>query len=178
MIIFMGLAGSGKSTMGQLLAAHLQCPWVSTGSLLRSHMDKDTQKQMLKGEIISDELTLGVLDEEFRRIGAHEKQFILDGTPRTMRQAEWLVSKDHGGELKITSIIHLAIDKDKAKQRLLKRQRPDDYEQAIAERFREYDESIKPIVKYLTKEGYKFHEINADQKPEAVEADIEKELGI
>jgi len=178
MIIFMGLAGSGKSTTGQLLAAHLRCPWVSTGNLLRQSMDADTQKQMLRGEIISDDHALAVLDEEFRRIGADSRQFILDGTPRTMRQAKWLAEKDQAGELKITGIIHLNIHQSKAKDRLLARQRPDDHDQAIAERFREYDEAIVPIIDYLTKEGYKVHEINADQPPHQVEADIEKALGV
>lgn len=178
MIIFMGLAGSGKSTMGHFLAAHLHCPWVSTGNLLRQHMDKETQQQMLRGEIISDDQTLSVLDAEFRRIGAHQHQFILDGTPRTMRQAEWLVQKDKEGELKINAIIHLNLDPAHAKERLLARKRPDDHEQAIAERFREYEEAIVPIVDYLTKEGYKVHQINADQPPHKVEDDIEKALGL
>jgi adenylate kinase len=178
MIIFLGLAGSGKSTMGHLLAAQLRCPWISTGNLLRQKMDQKTQQQMLRGEIISDEHTLAVLDEEFRRIGGHEHQFILDGTPRTKRQARWLVEKDRAGELKINAVIHLNIDHDTAKQRLLSRKRPDDHEQAISERFREYEESIIPIVEYLNKEGYKVHEIDAKQPPAAVEADIEKALGL
>ena len=178
MIIFMGLAGSGKSTMGQLLAAHLHCPWVSTGNLLRAKMDQPTQAEMLKGKIISDEQTLAVLDEEFRRIGADQNQFVLDGSPRTMRQAQWLVEKDHAGELKITGVIHLKVAQDTAKKRLLARQRPDDHEQAIAERFREYDEAIVPIIKYLTKEGYKVHDIDADQPPEKVSADINGALGL
>lgn len=178
MIIFMGLAGSGKSTMGHWLAAHLHCPWVSTGNLLRHHMDEQTKEQMLRGEIISDEHTLAVLAAEFRRIGAHSNQFILDGSPRTMRQAEWLVGKDQAGELKINAVIHLNIDQTAAKQRLLARNRPDDHDQAIAERFREYDQAIVPIIDYLTKEGYKVHEINSDQQPAQVEADIEKALGI
>lgn len=178
MIVFMGLAGSGKSTMGRLLAAHLQCPWVSTGKLLRQKMDQRTQAEMLQGKIISDEQTLAVLDEEFRRIGADRNQFILDGTPRTMRQAKWLVEKDQAGELKITGIIHLDIPKQEAKQRLLVRRRPDDHEQAIAERFREYDVAIVPIIKYLTDEGYKVHRIDSDQPPEKVSADIQKALGL
>ena len=178
MIIFMGLAGSGKSTMGQLLAAHLHCPWVSTGNLLRAKMDQPTQAEMLKGKIINDEQTLTVLDEEFRRIGADHNQFVLDGTPRTRRQAEWLVEKDHAGELKITAVIHLNVNQATAKQRLLARQRPDDHEQAIAERFREYDEQIVPIIKYLTAGGYKVHEIDANQPPERVSADIQKVLGL
>lgn len=178
MIIFMGLAGSGKSTMGQLLAAHLHCPWISTGNLLRQKMDRATQEQMLRGEIINDDHALAVLDEEFRRIAAHQNQFILDGTPRTMRQAKWLVQKDKEGELKINAVFHLNIDPEKAKERLLTRKRPDDHEQAIAERFREYEEAILPIINYLNEQGYKVHEINADQKPAKVEDDIEEALGL
>jgi len=174
----MGLAGSGKSTMGQLLAAHLHCPWISTGNLLRERMDPDTQKKMLRGEIIKDEQTLGVLDEEFRRIGAGQNQFVLDGTPRTMRQAQWLVEKEKNGKIKITAIIHLNTSKETAKNRLLARQRPDDHEQAIAERFREYDDSIVPILDFLASAGYKVHAIDAEQPPEKVEADIEKALGV
>jgi adenylate kinase len=178
MIIFMGVAGSGKSTMGHLLAAHLHCPWVSTGNLLRQKMDAKTQQEMLRGKIISDDQTLEVLDEEFRRIGAAQNQFILDGSPRTMRQAQWLAEKAQAGELKITATIHLKVSLETAKQRLLARQRPDDHDQAIAERFREYESSVKPILDFLNKEGYKIHEINASQKPQEVAADIQKALGV
>lgn len=178
MIIFMGLAGSGKSTMGHFLAAHLHCPWVSTGQLLRQKMDAATQARMLKGEIISDDLTLRVLDDEFRRIGADRNPFILDGSPRTMRQAEWLVGKAKAGELNIKGIIHLNISKEAAKARLLARQRPDDHDTAIAERFREYDEAIVPIIDYLNRAGFKVHDIDANQQPEQVEAAIETALGI
>lgn len=178
MIIFMGVAGSGKSTLGQLLAAHLNCPWVSTGNLLRQKMDAKTQAQMLKGEIISDEQTLAVLDEEFRRIDASQTQFVLDGSPRTMRQASWLVEKARGGELKITAVIHLEVSKEIAKARLLARKRPDDHEAAIAERFNEYDKNIVPIINYLESEGYKIHHIKSDRRPEEIEADIDKALGV
>ncbi len=178
MIIFMGLAGSGKSTMGQLLAAHLHCPWISTGNLLRQNMDAATQAQMLKGEIISDEQTLAVLDEEFKRIDAAHNQFILDGSPRTMFQAQWLVKKAQAGDLKINAIIHLQVSKDVAKARLLSRHRPDDYDQAIEERFKEYDDAILPILGYLNKEGFKVHAIDSERPPEQIESALETELSI
>jgi adenylate kinase family enzyme len=132
----------------------------------------------LAGEIISDDLTLDVLDEEFRRIGGGQNQFILDGSPRTMRQARWLVGKDQEGELKINAIIHLEVKKQLAKERLISRRRPDDHDLAIEERFREYDENIVPILKYLDKEGYKVFHLDSSGKPEAVEAEIEKALGV
>jgi adenylate kinase len=175
----MGVAGSGKSTLGQLLAAHLHCPWISTGHLLRQKMDTKTRARMLKGEIINDEEILGVLDKEFRRIEtSHKSHFVLDGSPRTMRQAEWLVEKARSGELKISVIIHLEVPKEVAKRRLLARKRPDDHESAISERFREYDNNILPIIKYFEKMGYKVHHIDSDRRPEEIETDIDKALGI
>lgn len=178
MIIFMGLAGSGKSTMGQLLAAHLNCPWISTGNLLRQKMDAATQAEMLRGKIISDEQTLEVLEEEFQRIGASNKQFILDGSPRTKQQAEWLVGKMKQGQFKIDIVFHLIVTKDVAKKRLLSRHRPDDHEEAIAERFREYDEQVVPIINYLTSEGINVCEIRSEDLPEKIEIELEKVLGI
>ncbi len=178
MIIFMGLAGSGKSTMGQLLAAHLNCPWVSTGKLLRQKMDAATQAEMLQGKIISDEQTIKVLEEEFERIGASGNQFILDGSPRTKQQAEWLVSKMKKGQLKIDVVFHLVVSKDVAKKRLLSRHRPDDYEEAIAERFREYDQQVVPIINYLTAEGIKVRDVSSEDLPEKIEVELEKALGI
>lgn len=178
MIIFLGIAGSGKSTQGQLLAAHLHCPWVSTGNLLRQKMDAATQKDMLQGKIVSDEQTLGVLDEEFKRIQADKKDFVLDGSPRTMEQAQWLVKKANAGEVKIRGIIHLTVSQATAKQRLLARKRPDDHEAAIAERFREYDNAILPIVAYLKQQRLTVYEIDGNQPPELVDKEILKVLGL
>ena len=177
MIIFLGLAGSGKSTQGQLLAAHLNCPWVSTGNLLRQKMDPKTQAVMLKGEIIDDGKTLAVLDEEFKRIGPN-CDFVLDGTPRTIAQAKWLLNKASAGDVQIHGIIHLTIPRDLAKKRLLARKRPDDHDDAIAERFREYDQAIVPIVDYLKSQGLAVHDINGANSPEKVGKDILKALNI
>jgi adenylate kinase family enzyme len=45
MIIFMGVAGAGKSIQGKLLAEKLNCSWVSTGELLR----RDDARQAFRG---------------------------------------------------------------------------------------------------------------------------------
>jgi adenylate kinase len=168
MIIFMGLAGSGKSTQGQLLAAHLHCPWISTGNLLREfNTNPKVQQRMLKGEIIDDQTTLSVVEAELKRVDAAHDECILDGLPRTLYQAQWLVRKAKSGDLRITAIIHLQTSREVAKKRLLARHRPDDNEGAIAERFSEYEKVIKPILDYLRSEGFVVRDIDGETSPEA-----------
>lgn len=178
MIILMGLAGSGKSTQSQLLAAHLHCPWISTGGLLREHMDQNTQADMLQGKMVDDDKTVAVLTSEFERIGAGTNECILDGSPRTMRQAEWLVSQAKAGKIFITAVIHLNVSKQTAEKRLLARRRPDDYISAIAERFKEYDTSILPILDLIKQRGFQIHEIDAEKPAEEVQSDILNALGV
>jgi adenylate kinase len=167
MIVFMGLAGSGKSTQGQLLAAHLHCPWLSTGGLLRQYnTDPKVQKKMLSGKVIDDRTVTSVVDAELRRIEAANNECILDGFPRSLAQAEWLADKIQKNQLKISAILHLQASKQTAKTRLLARHRPDDNEAAIAERFTEYDKVIKPIVDYFRSQGFEVHDINGESTPE------------
>jgi adenylate kinase len=120
MIIFLGLAGSGKSTQSQLLAQRLKCPWLSTGQLLRDTVkDKKIRERMLAGEILDDSLMLSLLDQQLKKLGSEE--FILDGSPRTMRQAIWLVDKIERHEIDLTAVIHLKASEMVVKKRLLRK---------------------------------------------------------
>jgi adenylate kinase len=176
MIILMGVAGSGKSTQADLLSKKTGYPRLGVGDLLRAHMGGEEAKRMLDGEMLDDNKVLPLFDEELNKLGG--KEFILDGSPRSMRQAEWWASKAKNHQLNITAVIHLRASEETAKNRLLARHRPDDHEPAIAERFAEYHSTIEPILDYLSKQGFKIHEIDAERPPEAIEVDIEKALGL
>jgi adenylate kinase len=176
MIILIGMAGTGKSTQGQILAKHLNCPWISVGNVLRAHVSGEYAKKMLAGELISDSELFPLLAAEFKKIHAEREEFILDGSPRTMEQARWLCQKVKDGDLKMTAAVHLNAEQEVAKARLLARGRPDDYEGAINERFAEYEKVIIPILSYLQNQGFIIHEIDAEQPQEKVAADIEREL--
>src|SRR4051812_38578353 len=119
MIIFMGLAGSGKSTQAALLAKQIGCQRLAVGDFLRSHMTYDQAEKMLSGEMLSDTEVIPMLDKEIDKFAS--QQFILDGSPRSMAQAEWLVSRVQAGKVDISSVVHLRISKPAAIIRLLAR---------------------------------------------------------
>ncbi len=177
MIIVIGIAGAGKSTQGQLLAQRLNCPWLSVGQLLRQNMDEAHKQRMLAGEMVEDKDLLPILDAEFKRLSADKNEIILDGSPRTKRQAEWLAAKVKNGDIKMTAVIHLNAPKQTVKERLLKRGRPDDTEAAINQRFLEYDRTIVPILDYLRTQDFKIYDIDGTGPAEKDAELIKQTLG-
>ena len=89
MIIFTGVAGSGKSVQGKLLADHLGLPWLSTGEFLRMLISGDRRKDMLAGKLLEDKEIIALVQRIFNVIDT-KHEFILDGFPRTIPQAEAL----------------------------------------------------------------------------------------
>ncbi len=179
MIIFLGIAGSGKGTQAELLSKNTGLPCISTGQLLRDHKKEDAiTKKLSAGILVDDDVVLPLLEKELEKQESDKKNVILDGFPRDMRQAQWLVQQINQGKLKLKGVFHLKVSKEVAMERLLGRKRHDDNELAINKRFAEYDERILPIINYFQQQGILVQQINGDQKPEKVAADIQKDLGL
>lgn len=91
-IVLLGAPGSGKGTVGKILAERLELAHISTGDLFRENLKNETElgkeakTYMDKGELVPDEITVRMLEkrmeEEDVKNGA-----ILDGFPRTQNQA-------------------------------------------------------------------------------------------
>lgn len=171
MIIFTGVAGSGKSVQGKKLADSLALPWVSTGEFLRMLISGEKRKQMLAGKLLGDDEIIRLVQKIFTLIDVHE-EFILDGFPRTVAQADWLLAQDKHNQLKITAVVHLQADEKVVAKRLLSRGRPDDTEEAIKERFVEYQQSMLPILEEFKEAGVPICEVNADQPVQAIHEQI------
>lgn len=176
MIIFMGVAGSGKSMQGRLLADQLALPWLSTGEFLRMLISGDERRDMLEGKLLDDEEIIGLVQKIFTVVDI-EEEFILDGFPRTFGQADWLLNQVKYGQLDISGVIHLLASEEAVLERLLGRGRQDDNEEAIRERFREYNEAIKPILEQFKAAGITIHEVNGEQEADAIHQDIMRALG-
>ena len=172
----MGVAGSGKSMQGRLLADREALPWLSTGEFLRMLISGDERRDMLAGKLLDDEEIITLVQKIFSVVDV-EEEFVLDGFPRTDGQADWLLNQVKYGQLSITAVIHLTASESVVMDRLLGRGRQDDHHQAIKERFQEYEETSKPIMAHFKEAGIPVHDINAEQEPEAVQSDIIKALG-
>ena len=91
-IVLLGAPGSGKGTQARKLMAERNIPQISTGDMLRaaiaagSRFGQQAKGIMDAGNLVSDEIVLGIISERLAEPDA-QKGFILDGFPRTEKQA-------------------------------------------------------------------------------------------
>lgn len=175
MIIFMGVAGSGKSLQGKMLADELALPWLSTGEFLRMLITGERRKDMLQGHLLEDQEIIALVQKIFTIINPNE-EFVLDGFPRTVGQAEWLLSQVKHGQLSVTAVVHLTASEAVVRERLKGRGRQDDTDAAISERFREYEEAAKPILAQFKVAGIPVHDVDGEQDVASVHTAIMKAM--
>jgi adenylate kinase len=121
-IVLFGPPGSGKGTQAKLLIDSLKVPHISTGDMLREHIQaadpigREVQTVMKSGNLVPDELVNRLVQERIAEPDC-ENGFILDGYPRTTQQAQVL-----SGELIKRGfeklVIHLKVDYNKLIARL------------------------------------------------------------
>lgn len=171
MILLMGVAGAGKSLQGRILADEYGFAWISTGEILRVLITGKRRQEMLEGKLLSDDEVIEVIDKVFELIDV-KQEFILDGFPRTIKQADWLLEQVQKGRFNLSAIVHLDASKDVVLERLTKRGRPDDTEEAINKRFADFEAVTRPILQYFKDKGVPVHEVDAGRDPRAVHDDI------
>ena len=173
MIILFGAIGSGKTEQGERLARRLNCPRISTSQLLRAHSNPLHLQQIAQGTLVSDQDVLDLLEPELKRIGADKNEFILDGSPRSIGQAKWLINLAEAGETKFTAIIYLKVPLRAVVERLMKRGRADDKEDIIRHRLDEYAKITTPVLDCMERAGYPVDIVDGSSPPDQVEKDIQ-----
>ena len=91
-MVLLGPPGAGKGTQAGMLSDYLRVPHISTGDILRgevqsgSDLGQQAKKLMDRGELVSDDLILGIVKERIEEADCGEG-FVLDGFPRSLTQA-------------------------------------------------------------------------------------------
>ncbi len=92
-LVLLGRQGAGKGTQAVRLAQHHVVPHISTGDMLRAAVADGTEfglkakAVMDAGQLVSDEIMVGVVDERLNESDTTRRGYILDGFPRTSAQA-------------------------------------------------------------------------------------------
>jgi len=117
-IVLLGAPGAGKGTQGELLAAWLGIPIVSSGQLFRDAMEASTplgeqvRGYVNRGAYVPDELTIAMVAERLGRADC-ACGTILDGFPRTLAQAEALsgILAGLGRQVDVVAYIQVPVEK-------------------------------------------------------------------
>lgn len=174
MIILFGLAGSGKSLQGEILANKYGWRWMSIGQLLRDLNDPEITATQNRGELVPDELVVNLMHAEMMKEVELGRNAILDGYPRDQWQADWIV--DHGDDKYIDGAIIFDVSREELWHRLELRGRADDTREAIEKRWNIVEQNIYSMIERLRGAGVKITHINGEGEIEEITRRIEKVL--
>jgi adenylate kinase len=152
MIVFFGPAGAGKSVQGQMLAARHGWRWLSAGQLLRDTHDIELIKEMQTGGLVNPERVNQLMGEALAR-ATNISRVIIDGFPRQLSQAKWLIESQPTHQRSIGLVIVLEVPRSELLNRLEVRGRADDTPEAIDERLKIYRTEMYPILSYFTEQS-------------------------
>jgi adenylate kinase len=186
-LVLLGPPGSGKGTQGDRLADQFGVPKYATGDILReavrrgTPLGSDAKRYMDAGELVPDEVVLGLVHEALIAPEAGEG-FILDGFPRTVAQAEGLEGLLEERELGLDAVVYFDVPEEELIKRLAGRRvcpscgavfnvhsdppavdgicdkcgreletREDDREETVRVRLRVYHEHTEPLLRWYGK---------------------------
>ena len=177
-IVLLGPPGSGKGTQAQYVVDEFGIPQISTGDMLRSAVSAGSElglaakKVMDAGELVSDDIILGLVAERLREPDCI-KGALFDGFPRTLPQAEGMTEIG----VAVDAVVELVVSDDVVVERISGRrvhqpsgrvyhlvfnppevadqdnetgealiQRPDDTEDTVRERLSVYYQQTAPLI--------------------------------
>lgn len=150
LITLMGPTGAGKSVQGDLLAEQYGWAHLSSGKLLRA--DPHALGLMVDGRLAPADEVERVVKEAMEKI-ALDRTIVLDGTPRTEHNVEWLDKElpKLGRSLKMVILIELDIET--SMKRLGLRGRADDAPKAVEAKWKLFESVTKPVIAHYEQLG-------------------------
>lgn len=148
-LLLVGPPGAGKGTQAARLATAIGIPHVSTGEILRDHVERGTElgaeakRIMDTGALVPDDVVVAIvatrLSEDDAACG-----YLLDGFPRNDSQADALEAAV--GDDAIETVLYLDVPEEELVTRLMGRGRSDDTEESIRTRLEVYRGETEPLI--------------------------------
>lgn len=135
-----------------MLAARMGWRWLSAGQLLRDTHDPDITAIQQSGKLVPHEKVTAVMGEAIKR-AVDIDHLILDGFPRMLEQAQWLIESQPEHQRAIELVVVLEVPREELLKRLAIRGRADDTPETIDDRLQLYRKEMYPILAYLTEQG-------------------------
>ena len=161
-LLLLGAPGSGKGTQAARLKDSLGVPHISTGDLLRaevaagSRLGLEAKEVMARGELVSDAILLGMLEDRFSRADT-AGGFILDGYPRNLAQADALDKLLARIGQPMDFAVQLEVPAELLVERIAGRAkaegRADDNPESVRKRLQVYEEQTAPVIDFYRQHG-------------------------
>ncbi|MCM1109907.1 MAG: adenylate kinase [Clostridium sp.] len=184
-LVVFGAPGSGKGTQSARLINEYGLYHISTGELLRDHIQRGTElgkiadSYISRGQLIPDDLMIRILADVLDTNPETKKGVIFDGFPRTIPQAHALkeMLRQRGSE--VHAVVGLEVDDAELMDRLVKRGaesgRSDDNPETIRQRLEVYHTLTTPLRDYYINEG-KYHSIPGSGSVDEIFHAIKQEI--
>ena len=184
-LVLFGKPGAGKGTQAAFLKDKYNLVHISTGDIFRFNIKNETklgklaQSYIEKGDLVPDEVTIQMLQEEVEK-NPNAEGFLFDGFPRTIAQAEALDAFLSSKGMRIHGTLALEADDEVLIKRIVERGkvsgRADDQdEEKIKNRFVEYNEKTAPLIAYYKAQG-KYHAVDGIGTVEEITVRLSKAI--
>ena len=185
-LILFGPPGAGKGTQAKIIIKKYNIVQISTGDMLREEVKLETDLGLAakvimdKGDLVSDEIIMSMIEKRIKKPDCNNG-FILDGFPRTLKQAVHLDEILDRLKIKIDTVIEINVNEELLLKRIKKRAaesddlRGDDNSEILNNRISVYKKDTLPVLEYY-KNSNKLHTIDGMQNIEQVSKDILKIL--
>lgn len=181
-IFILGRSGCGKGTQAKLLAEKLRLEYIGSGDMLRARQNindftgrkiKETMDKTMSFAPSAIVFKLWVDRFEAIKEKPNFRGFVVDGSPRKIREAELLDQTLEWFEWsKYLHVILIDVAREEAFARLTKRRvREDDTPEVINNRLDSFEKDVVPVIDYYEKSN-RLTRINGEQSVEEVHKDI------
>ena len=212
-VILFGPPGAGKGTQARRIGQRMGIPHISTGDMIRTQVASSTpmgeraKAIMSLGNLVPDEWVNQMVEARLQQPDCNHG-FVLDGYPRTRRQAQALEQMLSRNGARMT-VITMPVDYNEITRRTTGRRlcpacgtiynifakpprvenvcdldgtplqiRLDDREEVIRERVQAYEKETRPVLEYFRGRGQQIHEVNGSRGSDEITAELARILDV